>query len=314
MNWRPSASIDSLRERARLMRVIRQFFDNRNYLEVETPYMAHHGVTDVHLQNISAKFRAQTYFLQTSPEYHMKRLIAAGSGPIYQIARVFRDDELGRWHNPEFSLLEWYQLGVDHWYLIDEIETLLHQLTKVPAFKRLSYQQAFLQACDFDPFNANNTDARERCRAYGLEQVLHPDESLDQYLHLLMAMVVEPFLAKEFSEPVVVFDFPASQASLAQVHGSVAARFEIYWQGLELANGFHELTDAKLQRQRFAKDLEVRQEMGLPMMGYDEALLSALEFGLPACAGVALGLDRLFALLGKHRNIQATMSFSFPDI
>jgi lysyl-tRNA synthetase class 2 len=314
MNWRPKASISILQERTAILKKIRHFFDTRKYLEVETPYMAHHGVTDLHLQNIEAKFRGQQYYLQTSPEYHMKRLLAAGSGPIYQIARVFRDDELGRWHNPEFSLLEWYQLDVDHWYLIQEIQELFQELAGISQFKHLSYQQAFLQACDFDPLIANNTDARVVCQRFDLENVLSPNEDFDQYLHLLMAMVVEPYLAQKFSEPVVVYDFPASQASLAQVNGRVSSRFEIYWQGVELANGFHELTDEKVQRQRFLKDLDTRQKYGRPVMDLDESLLSALDFGLPPCSGVALGLDRLIALILKQERISQTMSFAFPEI
>ena len=144
LSWRPTSSIDTLKKRAELMACIREFFNQRQYLEVETPYMGRFGVTDIHLANIKASFRKQTYFLQTSPEYHMKRLLAAGSGPIFQIARVFRDDEFGRWHNPEFSLLEWYQLDVDHWYLIEEIEQLFQYLGECPPFKKLSYQQAFM--------------------------------------------------------------------------------------------------------------------------------------------------------------------------
>jgi lysyl-tRNA synthetase class 2 len=314
MQWQPTASITTLHARAQIIKQIRQFFDARNYLEVETPYMAHHGVTDLHLQNIKAWFRNRDYYLQTSPEYHMKRLLAAGSGPIYQVARVFRDDELGRWHNPEFTLLEWYQLGVDHWYLIQEIESLFHALGAVFKFKHLSYQKAFNMACDFDPLHADPFQAREICRRFDLENVLEPNESLDQHLHLLMAMVVEPYLARMFPEPVVVYDFPASQASLAQVNGLVASRFEIYWQGLELANGFHELTDSNLQRRRFLEDLELRRAHGRESMEVDEAFLSALEHGLPACSGVALGLDRLIALLFQQTSIAGVMSFAFPNI
>ena len=153
MSWRPTCSIEHLKKRSEMMKFIRQFFESRQYLEVETPYMAHFGVTDPHLANIEAQFRGQSYPLQTSPEYHMKRLLAAGCGPIFQIARVFRDDEFGRWHNPEFTLLEWYQLGVDHYYLIAEIESLFQMLCDAPAFIHLRYQDAFERYCQFNPLD-----------------------------------------------------------------------------------------------------------------------------------------------------------------
>ena len=314
MSWQPSCSIDVLKLRAKYLSQIRDFFAKRQYLEVETPFMAKYGVTDVHLSNIKANFRNQTYYLQTSPEYHMKRLLAAGSGPIYQLARVFRDDEYGRWHNPEFSLLEWYQLGVDHRYLIQEVQDLFQVLGNVPSFVHMSYQDAFIQACSFDPLSLDIHEIQAVCQRFDLSQVLSPDESYDQHLYLLMAMVVEPFLAKQYAEPVVVYDFPASQASLAKVSGAVAHRFEVYWQGVELANGFHELTDAHLQRQRFEEDLNLRAAMGLVPMNMDESFLQALAFGLPLCSGVALGLDRLFALFLNKKSISEVMSFAFPNL
>jgi elongation factor P--(R)-beta-lysine ligase len=309
MTWRPSSSIETLKCRQDLIRLIREFFYQRHYLEVETPYMGRHGVTDVHLSNIKAFFRGQEYALQTSPEYHMKRLIAAGSGPIFQIARVFRDDECGRWHNPEFTLLEWYQLGVDHWYLIQEIEQLFKYLVDIPDFIHLSYQDVFMQFCDFDPLDGDLSHLQNILKKHHLEKVLQADESIDQYLHLLMAFVVEPSLA-HLGCPVVIYDFPASQASLAVTNGPVAHRFEVYWQGVELANGFHELTDARLQRQRFEQDNQLRQQQHLPIVNIDEQLLAALEEGLPACSGVALGLDRLFALLLNKKELSEVLSFS----
>lgn len=315
VSWQPTSSIEVLKLRASFLAQIRLFFAERSYLEVETPYLARYGVTDVHLTNIKAYFRKHPYYLQTSPEYHMKRLLAAGSGPIYQLARVFRDDEYGRWHNPEFSLLEWYQLGVDHWYLIAEIEVLFKTLGhEIPNFTYMTYQQAFLSACGFDPLQTNMDELQQVCHRFNLSGVLDPEESYDQYLHLLMAMVVEPYLAQTHQEPVVVYDFPASQACLAQVEGLVAHRFEVYWQGVELANGFHELTDVEIQKERFAFDLELRAQMGLEPMVMDLAFLQALEAGIPACSGVALGLDRLFALLLKKNSIAEVMSFSFPNL
>ena len=314
MNWKPTSSIEHLKRRSEFMKDIRHFFDDRGYLEVETPYMGHFGVTDPHLANIEAQFRGQTYQLQTSPEYHMKRLLAAGSGPIFQIARVFRHDGFGRWHNPEFTLLEWYQLGVDHYYLIDEIQCLFKQLCDAPLFQFMTYQQAFERYCHMNPFDISQREIQQVCEKLGYGNVLATDESIDQHLHLLMAMVVEPGIAKDYEAPVVMLDFPASQASLAKTEGNIAHRFEIYWQGVELANGFHELTDVQLQLARFEEDNRLRQQMNFPVKAVDHLLLAALEHGMPACSGVALGLDRLFALILKQPGIANVFSFAFPQL
>lgn len=311
MDWQPTASIETLRARQQLMQQVRIFFQNRNYLEVETPYLAQFGVTDIHLANITAYFRGKEYALQTSPEYHMKRLLASNSGPIFQIARVFRDDEYGRWHNPEFTLLEWYQLNVDHHYLIQEIEDLFQHLGDVPNFKHLSYQRAFLEFCGFDPLSTSINEVKAIVKTHGLENVLDEEDGIDDYLHLLMAMVVEQGL-KSLNAPVVITDFPASQASLAKTDGLIAHRFEVYWQGVELANGFHELTDAKSQRARFEQDNQLRMQKNLPLVSIDERLLAALEYGMPECSGVALGLDRLFALLLQKSSLSEVLSFSHP--
>lgn len=309
--WQPSASINLLQERAALLAKIRHFFVERGYLEVETPIMAHYGTTDVYLSNIKAQFREETYYLQTSPEYHMKRLLAAGSGPIFQLARVFRDDELGRWHNPEFTLLEWYQLDIDHYALMAEMDVFLQMVLGANPLIKKTYQQAFLEACTLDPFTATLEKLTETLVRYDLDKVLAPKEQdKDQYLFLLMSHVVEPFLAKE-QAPVAVYDFPTSQAALAKINNNVAERFEIYYQGVELANGFHELTDAAAQAKRFAKDNLIRQEKGLPTAGADQYLLHALEQGLPTCSGVALGIDRLLALSLNQPAIANIISFDF---
>ncbi|MCL9685448.1 elongation factor P--(R)-beta-lysine ligase [Legionella maioricensis] len=311
LSWQPSASIESLRLRAQFLAAIRQFFTQRSYLEVETPVMAQYGVTDVYLSNIKAIFREATYCLQTSPEYHMKRLLAAGSGPIFQLARVFRDDELGRWHNPEFTLLEWYQLGVDHHALMDEVDALLQTLIRAKPMIIKTYQQAFLEACEIDPFTASIEQLHQLLIQYHLDNVLSPQEQdKDQYLFLLMSHVVEPFLGKE-PAPVAVYNFPPSQASLAKINEGVAERFEVYYQGVELANGFHELTEAQAQARRFANDQEIRKKQGLTPVAADQYLLQALEHGLPSCSGVALGIDRLLALALGQASISSILSFDF---
>lgn len=310
-HWQPSASIETLHRRAALMQQIRHFFNTRGYLEVETPIMAQFGISDVYLSNIKASFREQLFNLQTSPEYHMKRLLASGSGPIFQIARVFRDDELGRWHNPEFTLLEWYQLNVSHHDLMDEIDIFLQTLLHTPPIIRKTYQQAFLEICGFDPLNITIPELKTYLTQVDLDNILPSDETCrDQYLFLLMSHVVEPNLGK-LAEPVALYNFPASQASLAIINGNVAERFEVYFRGVELANGFHELTDAGLQRKRFNQDNHIRSMRNLPLCSPDEYLLQALEKGIPACSGVALGIDRLIALALNQSSIAATMSFDF---
>lgn len=310
-SWQPSASIDMLRKRAQLISQIRQFFTERNYLEVDTPAMGRYGSTDVYLSNIKAQFRGKDYSLQTSPEYHMKRLLAAGSGPIFQLARVFRDDEFGRWHNPEFTLLEWYQLDIDHHALMDEVCEFLQEILQVKPMKRMTFQQAFAQTCACDPFTASLSELSAVLAQHQLDKVLAVDEvDRDQYLFLLMSHVVEPGLAQELV-PVAVYDFPASQAALSQVKNGYAQRFEVYFKGVELANGFHELTDADAQAERFHQDQQLRVQKRLPRVEADEFLLAALKQGLPTCSGVALGIDRLLALALKQRSIAEIMSFDF---
>lgn len=309
--WQPSASMECLRERAQSLADIRDFFNSRGYLEVETPVMARFGVTDVYLQNIVATFRGQEYALQTSPEYHMKRLLAAGSGPIFQVARVFRDDELGRWHNPEFTLLEWYQLNVDHLTLLEEVDVLLQRVLHCDALQIITYQNAFIEACELDPFDAQLSTLKESLARFDLDNVLPADETCrDQYLFLLMSHVVEPSFASS-TVPIAVIDFPATQASLAQIEQGVASRFEVYYKGVELANGFHELIDPDAQALRFNADCHARRLKDLPESLPDEFLLAALRHGLPACSGVALGFDRLFALAKGETSLSKILSFDF---
>lgn len=312
-HWQPSASIDTLRQRAKIIAQIRDFFNARHYLEVETPIMARFGVTDIYLANIKATFRGESYHLQTSPEYHMKRLLAAGSGSIFQLARVFRDDELGRWHNPEFTLLEWYQLDIDHHALMIEMDALLQEVLGCAPMIKKTYRQAFLDACDVDPMRVDIATLKQTLKRFELDNVLpESEQDRDQYLFLLMSHVVEPYLANE-PVPVAVYDFPASQASLAQINEGVAERFEVYFRGVELANGFHELTDAAAQRARFNHDVEARVERHLPVCLPDEYLLQAIEHGLPPCSGVALGVDRLLTLALDKACIAETISFDLSN-
>ena len=314
VEWRPAASLDALRRRAALTAAVRRFFGERGVLEVETPLLAAAGTPEVHLESVTVAAAGRSWYLQTSPEFHMKRLLAAGSGPIFQLFRAVRDGEAGRRHNLEFTLLEWYRPGFDHHQLMDEVEELVAELLGDAAQPcgRLTYGEAFCRHVGVDPHRASPAELDAALAAAGIEGPAFVPEDRDGRLHLLMAAVVEPRLP---AGACFVYDFPASQASLARVRPGrggeppVAERFELFVAGVELANGFHELTDAAEQRRRFAADAAERRRRGLPPMAADERLLAALDAGLPDCAGVALGLDRLVMLAAGAGSIAEVTAF-----
>lgn len=307
--WQPTAPIANLLKRAKIVNEIRHFFADRGVLEVETPTMSQATVTDVHLRAFETQFTGPgaaqgiTLYLMTSPEYHMKRLLAAGSGPIYQMGRSYRNEEAGRYHNPEFTMLEWYRPHYDMYRLINEVDDLLQQTLEYESAESLSYQQAFLRYLDIDPLTAEKDKLREVAAKLDVSNIADTEEDRDTILQLLFMVGVEPHIGLE--KPTFIYHFPASQASLAEISSEdhrVAERFEVYYKGVELANGFRELTDAAEQRQRFERDNRKRAAMGLPEQPIDENLLAALEHGFPECAGVALGIDRLIMLaLGAER-------------
>ena len=302
-NWRPSASIKTLKARAELYGSVRAFFLARGVLEVETPILSAHATVDRHIES----YATAGGWLQTSPEFAMKRLLCAGSGPIYQICHVFRREESGRHHNPEFTLLEWYRPGFDHHRLMDEVEALLQAVGIAPVrFVRLTYQQAFLQCAGLDPFAATLEQLQAAARFDG--DAGTQAQERDFWLDLIMSATVGPRLGLEV--PVFLHDFPASQAALARVHDGRAQRFELFWKGIELANGFYELADADEQRRRFEADQAWRAEQGRSVPPYDRNLIAALAAGLPDCAGVALGLDRLLMLLCGETTVAATFAFA----
>ena len=292
--WAPSAAQNALRRRADLLRAIRQFFDAREVLEVDTPVLSMHATVDRHIESFRT---ADGRWLQTSPEFAMKRLLCSGAGSIWQLCKVFRLEEAGRHHNPEFSLLEWYRLGFDHHALMDEVEALLHHcgVASSHVFERLSYREAFQRHAGFDPLRAST----EEMRAAAAGRSPPPPDDLcdvrDDWLDHFFGSIVSPVLGQQ--TPCFVYDFPASQAALSRVRGEVAERFELIWRGVELANGFHELADADEQSGRFEKELFWRQAKGRTAPPADAHLIAALHAGLPDCAGVALGLDRLLMLL-----------------
>lgn len=316
-NWRPSAPIKNLQARARILQQIRAFFSAREVLEVDTPLMCHTSVTDPFIHSIPAFFQAygaskiQPYFLQTSPEYAMKRLLANGSGAIYQICKAFRQGDVGQIHNPEFTMLEWYRPQFTHHQLMTEVDELLQVVLQCPPALRLSYCELFLRYTGINPHTATFTELAN-CAAQHEINVMSTISDKDSWLDLLLSHAIEHKLGHE--APCFVYDFPASQAALARIQPGdppLAARFEVYCCGMELANGFYELQDAAEQRQRFINNLERRHTLNLPALPIDELFLAGLEQGLPDCSGVALGIDRLImAALGTDR-ITDVLSFDF---
>lgn len=303
--WQPSASITTLRARAQLIQQIRDFFAARHVLEVETPVLSTAAATDPHLHSLCTRSGEHTYFLQTSPEFFMKRLLAADSGCIFQIGKAFRNEEHGRQHRAEFTMLEWYRVGFDHWQLMDEVDALLQRTLGCGAAQRVSYQQLFLDTLQCDPFTASIDDLAQCAQQHSLDPL---DLDKDGWLNYLMSQCIEPQLGQ--SQPTFVYDYPASQAALAKIRGNVAERFEVYVQGMELANGFHELTDAYEQRQRFQQDNTFRAQHNLPVLPMDDDLIAALNHGMPASAGIALGVDRLLMLKLGINDIAAVISFA----
>lgn len=310
MTWRPSASVETLRARAALLRTIREFFHVRGVLEVDTPAASRHATVDVHIDSLRT---ADGRWLHTSPEFAMKRLLAAGSGPIYQLCHVFRAGDEGRLHNPEFLMLEWYRPGWDPPRLMDEVGELLAALGAPGGrLARRSYREAWRELAGVDPF-ADEVPAI--AQALSARAAAPPDAARldrDGWLDFGMGFVVGPQLGRE--APCFIHDFPASQAALARVRPGtppVAERFELFWRGLELANGFHELGDAAEQRARFEADRARRTASGREAPPSDANLIAALEAGLPSCSGVALGVDRLLMLLLDLPDVAAAMPFAW---
>ena len=317
--WRPSATRARLEARAALLARTRAFFAARAVLEVDTPLIVNAAVTDVHVHSVSVQLSAPDgrgppgrAFLHTSPEYAMKRLLAAGSGDIYQICHVARALEYGRLHNPEFTLIEWYRVGCSLPQLMAEVEALVRELLGAAGAgrraERVSYRDAFHDALALDPLDAPDAQLAAAAAAAGLEH--SPGAGRDEHLEFLMATRVGPRLGR--GALTFVHGYPASQAALARLDPQdlrTAARFELYAEGIELANGFHELGSATEQRARFAHDNAERERRGLTKHAPDERLLAALASGLPDCAGVALGFERVLMLATGAAHIEEVLAF-----
>ncbi|MBE2294930.1 MAG: EF-P lysine aminoacylase GenX [Phycisphaerales bacterium] len=319
--WQPAADFATLRLRAELLARIRRFFAARGVLEVETPALSAAAITDPHLISFAVHpdgpGSRHPLYLHTSPEFPMKRLLAAGSGCIYQIARVFRDDEWGRLHNPEFTLLEWYRVGFDHHRLMDEVAELTSILlagrVALAVPERLSYGAAFQRYLGLDPHRATVAELAScaQRQAVSIPPGM-PATETDPWLDLLLTHCIESHLGK--GRLTFLHDYPASQAALARLQSGdppVGERFELYLNGIELANGFHELGDAHEQRRRFEAENAARRARGQPEMPIDEQMLAALAAGLPDCAGVALGFDRLLMLAAGRPSLAEVLAFPF---
>ncbi|GAA5317460.1 MAG: elongation factor P--(R)-beta-lysine ligase [Candidatus Pelagadaptatus aseana] len=312
--WKPGASLQTLQARAELYRQIRDYFRSLDVLEVDVPVVANTAGTDPHIDLIPTQTCQQQNYLQSSPEFFMKRLLAAGSGDIFSLGKAFRNEEYGRRHNPEFTMLEWYRLGLDDRQLASEVCDLITATTGIEKCQLFSYRDLFEQKFQINPHQTQLTTlkhlAGEHCNIHW------QDDNPDTWLDLLMTHVIEPTLPQGIS---VIFDYPASQAALARTEISaqgdlIARRFEIYLNGMELANGYWELTDAQEQAERFEQDLNQRQAMNNPAIPVDQHLLSALKSGLPDCAGVALGVDRLVMAKCNLQDMDQAQSFSFKRI
>lgn len=315
---------NTLQKRSNLLQQVRAFFYARSVIEVDTPILSQAATPDVHLHSLKTLIQVpgikapQSYYLHTSPEYPMKRLLAEGSGDIFYLGKVFRDTDYSPRHQVEFTMLEWYRLDFTMQDLIDEVIELVQGLMPSPLkIEKLSYQQMFAKYANIeDVFEASSQTYQACLKAHDVPEIVGVDED-DHALweQLVLTEVIEPQLGK--SGIAVIYHFPAKDAALARISEDnplVAERFEVFMNGMELANGYHELTDAKLYRQRFNESLQIRQQYGLPVVPLDENLLKQLEHhGLPDCSGVALGIDRLFALQQDWQNIEQGICYGLKD-
>ncbi len=326
-DYLPTASLAVLQMRARLLAVVRRFFDERGYVEVDTPLLSHDRVIDPHLEPFRFDGSAGPLYLQTSPEFAMKRLLAAGARAIYQAGHVFRAGELGQRHNPEFTMVEWYRTGdthIDQMQVVEDLVVAVFQAagkeerSNLPRdvrdrFARTTYRDAFLRHTGHDVMRMGPEDLVILARKRGVPIPASLDPAgRDGWLNLLLAELVEPHLGME--RPEFVYDYPASQAALAIIRPGdppVAERFELYIAGIELCNGYHELTDPAELRRRIAVESQRRVAEGLPPLPLSNRLLAAMDAGLPACAGVSLGFDRLVMLAAGKSSVAEVIPFGF---
>ena len=295
-----------------MFQTIRDFMTERQILEVDTPILGHFAITDPYIETVRAIAGCdnEPLYLHTSPELCMKRLLAAGSGPIYQITHAFRDEACGRYHAPEFIMLEWYRPDLDHHGLMDELAELLRCL-EFPSPIKQTYAETFHKAYAMNPHTISTGDMAALASQRGLSG---QDMNRHELLDFLFSHAVTHHPDKSVS--LLIYDYPTELAALARIRrdlGPVAERFELFIHGVEIANGFHELTDAEEQHARFKRDLAVRQSRNVPSVPIDTCFLAALESGLPNCAGIAIGLDRLLLMMTKHERLSQVTAFSLEN-
>lgn len=322
-DWKPSASMMALRERASLLKAVRHYFDSNGVMEVETPMLSSAATVDVYINSFSTEYEPiggdslKTFYLHTSPEFPMKRLLAAGSGDIYSLGRVFRNGEAGGRHNPEFTMLEWYRVGMDQQRLMGDVSALLSSICNFSEARRCSYGEIFQEKLNINPY----TIADEELDKLVQQRIDSSLAGLDRNdcLDLLFSKFIEPELGARKGnklEGVFIYDYPASMSALARLNinakgEKVASRFELFINGTELANGYHELLDGEEQQKRFEAEQEKRSERGFDRYPYDHRMIHALKHGMPDCAGVALGIDRLLILMLGVETIAEVVAFDF---
>jgi lysyl-tRNA synthetase class 2 len=319
-NWQAKAELDTLRVRAGIYEKIRDFFKQRQVLEVDTPILSVASTPDpnidsfeTHYISFAGESLSDRRYLSTSPEFPMKRLLATGSGSIYQLCHVFRQAEQGKHHNPEFTMLEWYRVELGYYQLMDEVAELVGTLlqTKIET-EVLSYQTVFLQYLNIDPLDTSVTELQQCADQFGLVSPDKDANDKDLFLDFLMSHQIQPQLGK--NKLTFIHEYPASQCAFAELSAEntqVAQRFELFYRGVELANGYQELTDAKEQQHRFEAHNQKRAQQGKPYVSWDQNLVNALEQGMPRCSGVALGVDRLIQLARNVKNIEDVLAFPF---
>jgi lysyl-tRNA synthetase class 2 len=314
----PQASWPVLQLRSELLRRVRQFFWQRGFVEVETPVLSHDVVVDRHLDPIAVPVphdirhpaNAQTMWLQTSPEFGMKRLLAAGAGAIFQVTRAFRLGEVGPRHNPEFTLVEWYRPGDDYAAGMTLLDELCQALLERGPCVRVTFAATFDGHVGLNPHSASAAELLAAAQSHGVDVPTSLSSDRDGLVDLLLTQLVEPHLGQ--SQPVIVYDYPANGAALARLRDDnppVAERFELYVNGVELANGYHELLDADVLQQRMVENNQARQHDGKPALPDDNRLLTAMRHGLPPCAGCALGFDRVIMLAAGLTDVRDAMAF-----
>ncbi|CAL1329239.1 elongation factor P--(R)-beta-lysine ligase [Candidatus Providencia siddallii] len=316
INWKPSISINNISKRANIIKKIRKFFNDRSVIEVETPTISHFATTDVYISSFKTILKKPginnpiKMYLITSPEYHMKRLLAAGSGPIFQLCRCFRNKEIGKKHNPEFTMLEWYRPCFDMYNLINEVNDLFQYILKCDNTELSSYKDVFIKYLNIDPLLAKKTDLLKIAINFNLKDIIKYKKNKDSILEILFEFCIRPFLGKK--KPITIYHFPSTQALLAKINKKdcrVSERFEIYYKGMELANGFDELTNFAEQQKRLEDNNIKRNIIGLPVYHIDKYFLSALKHGLPNCSGVAVGVDRLIMIALNSKKINDVIAF-----